>query len=182
MARGQKDALAATASAALTWVVRVTDESRVRFSLQAAAAVAWLAQEAGRTQCMATAGARGGLALSPVRAIPGHEDIVNALLRRPLTVQQASSALADYARFTAATWPVTVSRERSRFSLTLPEEARKLRLAPSPAEFAVVFASGEILEIWPASDWVVHIREAARSLARLRERAREQVADEADDA
>ena len=120
------------------------------------------------------------MVVSPADLLKEDAEVIIQLGSRQIGRQQVRSRIVEYARYAASTWPVSISWEAKarRYTFTLPEGARMLRLAPSRGERAVVFAVGEILEVWPADEWVAYIRTLARDLDEVRESAIEQLADE----
>ena len=81
--------------------------------------------------------------------------------------------MLDAARYFATGWNITVSYEtvRERFAITLPEEARLLKIVPEEKQVAVVFATGNIFEIWPADDWRTYARSVGLKLTAVTEQA-----------
>jgi hypothetical protein len=67
--------------------------------------------------------------------------------------------------------------DQGRYEFTLPEAARKLEIAPSRGDKAVVFATGEILEVWHVREWLEHVRAISGRLDELGERAIEAMED-----
>lgn len=73
----------------------------------------------------------------------------------------------DLARFLATAWSIPVFVEKNRYTMTLPDPARRLGVLPNAGDKAVVFATGEVLEVWPATDWVEYVRELSGNLAAI---------------
>jgi hypothetical protein len=67
----------------------------------------------------------------------------------------------DIARLLATAWAMTVGFEAGRFSIKLPEPARRMQLLPEAGGTVVVFGFGEILEMWDGSKWYEHVRATA---------------------
>lgn len=132
------------------WLLKVVKiDGRHRLSLPAGIGeiVAWLAD--GGVDCRAYV-AGGGLSLVPAVLDELHRRLAAALSDRRLTVDEAATELGDVVRFAASSWPVSIDRQ---LRLTLPEDARKLGLVAGAEQRAAVFASGDVLEIWPAEAW-----------------------------
>ena len=101
--------------------------------------------------------------------------------------------MLQYARLDAGSWPLTITKEKNRFTVYLPEgtvyklrqylpeEARKLGLVPDAGQLAVIFSAGEILEIWPAIQWVENLRGAAANVGQLEKLLAQQVRDESNE-
>jgi len=158
----------------------VEEQNRLRLPAALADVLSWLPPEARVTECVGLVGPFGGVVIAPPERVPGHERILKHIQRRPLTFGQITSPLADYARLAACTWRFSLSREQTRYTLVLLEEPRKLHLLPRPGEFAYVFASGELLEVWPAPEWLEHVRRLARDMERVRVEALEEIGEEDD--
>lgn len=163
-----------------SWVLTVDKQHRLRLREEVASVVPWLPTDAGTIECLAMVGPAGGLVVSPADLPKEHAEVIIQLRSRQIGRQQVGSRIVEYARYAAATWPVPISWEAKarRYTLTLPEGARKLKLAPNRGERAVVFAAGEVLEVWRADEWVAYIRTLARDLDEVRDSAIDQLADE----
>jgi hypothetical protein len=109
------------------------------------------------------------LVIAPGAVLKRHETILARLSRANFSREERSQEVTEYARFSATRWTVSLLREQSRYSLTLPEEPRKLGLAPSRGRRAAIFVAGQILEVWPAEKWLDHVRELAADLDRLQD-------------
>jgi len=140
-------------------VLKVEDDRpRLRLPKQLAIAVSWLASSNEDLSCLATVGVRGGIQVYPRTALSDRSNLLTRLSLKQLRRTAAGSDLLDYARYSSTSWHLTIAVESSRYALYLPEEARKLRLVPTNGERAVVFAAGEILEVWTTADWIGHLR------------------------
>lgn len=146
-----------------TWVVTVDQYNRVRLPRDVGSIVSWINVKPGKIDCIGTPGPWGGVQLVPrtehekdvrrfVKAIGG------ALPR----ASESSSSWVDLARFLATAWLIPVNIEASRISVTLPEPARRARQLPKAGGTGLVFAFGEILEIWDAIRWHDHVRTTAK--------------------
>ncbi len=160
------------------WVHTVEKANRLRLSHDLALVVPWLATETGRIECVCSAGAAGGVCIQPAKAIDAtRRSLTTHLDRRASTPTDDASGWVALARFLATSWDVPIAIEPGRFSLTLPEGARKLGLVPAKGQVAVVFAVAGIVEVWPAGEWVQHVRQSAASIDDLREAAFEELTD-----
>jgi len=102
--------------------------------------------------------------------------LAKGLSKFPIDLPRISSNLADYARLATTTWPVTISREAaSRYTLTIPEGIRKLRLVPDSEGLIVMHATGEVVELWPASAWADYVRKLAVTRTLVERRAMEEL-------
>lgn len=159
-----------------TWVLTVDDYNRLRLPADVELVVPWLGRGRDRVQGVASAGPAGGMRVAPQGSLESRVRPIEAALRaKGPQPHEPGSAWIAVARYAAMSWPLSVHVESSRFTLTLPEKARKLRLVPGKKETAVVFAVGAILEIWTAEDWLIHIRSSARLLDELYEAALEEL-------
>lgn len=152
------------------WLLKMVKvDERHRLSLPAGIGemVGWLGD--GGVDCRAYI-ADGGLSLVPAVLDELHGRLAAALRDRRLTLDEAAKGFGDVVRFAASSWPVSIDRQ---LRLTLPEDARKLGLVPGAAQRAVVFASGDVLEVWPADAW----RERVSRLTSARPRFIDDVED-----
>jgi hypothetical protein len=157
---------------------------RIRPPISLSKAAPWLTTKVGTTTlCIATVGPVGGLVLSPREGeIIKIEKLVHETLQKhPATLHDVNSERMKLARFVASTWQVRLSCEsRTKYSLTLPEATRNLGIFPEKEKYLVVFPTGGVIEIWPASEWRDHQREIAQVLSSLTESAFEEVEDQFD--
>lgn len=103
------------------------------------------------------------------------------MARRSARASDTGTSWLRLARHIAAAWTVKIGVEKSRFSVTLPEEARKLRVAPQGGTLAVVFAINAILEIWRADQWCEYIRQSTGSFEKIKLTALEELSSFADE-
>jgi hypothetical protein len=150
------------------WIRRVEQENRLRLPRLFGRIIPWIG-ESYRVDCVAFLGRKGGLSVAPMPSLRRHKAAVERLRRIRFTPEGTAEQLIEYARYAATNWPVTVRQESGRYTVTLPEEPRNIGLLPSTGGYAAVFAIDDILEIWPAKDWVAHIRDSEASLERLRD-------------
>jgi hypothetical protein len=178
MPRGKRTQTSALPPATQGWPLKVEAQNRLRLPATLGDVLSWLDPDAPVIECVGLVGPFGGVVIAPPERVPNHERILKHIQRTPLTVAQITSRLANYARLAACSWQFSLSREQNRYCLTLREEPRKLGLLPGPGEFAYVFASGELLEVWPAGQWLEHIRSLARDRERLGLEALEEIREE----
>jgi DNA-binding transcriptional regulator/RsmH inhibitor MraZ len=146
------------------WLLKVVKvDSRHRLFLPAGIAdiVEWIGS--GGTECRAYA-AGGGVSLVPAARDELHGRLATSLSERRLTLDEVAVELGDVVRFAATSWPVSIDQQ---LRLTLPEDARKLRLLPGAGQRAAVFASGDVLEVWPADAWRRHVSALASGKPRF---------------
>ncbi len=96
------------------------------------------------------------------------------------SLEESEPRIVDYARYAATTWKLRLRRETTRYSFTLPEEARALGVAPSAKQDAAVFAARGLLEVWPAKEWVNYVRGLAVDLDQLQDQIEELISDDGD--
>ena len=148
-------------------VLKVEDErARLRLPKQLATAVSWLRSSREDIPCLAMVGVSGGMVIWPLALLAARTRLTADLSAKQFSRNAAGSKLLDYARYAATSWPLTIS---SNYAFYLPDEARKLGLVPNSGERAVVFAAGDILEVWTAPDWVAHLRRVGNQIGRLEE-------------
>lgn len=139
-------------------VYKVLDGNRIRLSREEVEGlVPWLA---GQTvERVGLPGPRGGVVLLDSEAVA---EALAALDPASLTEATASTERGDFARFLGMRWPIVFSFEPlgkgNRYSVTLPEGARRMGLLPGLDEEVVVFLSGSIFEIWDKSQWLEYVR------------------------
>jgi len=146
------------------WVVKVVEKNRIRPPKELADVISWLNTETGNSiDCLARLGPFGGLQIFPLNE--NTEKVPNKIAKSldifSPRAEEASQNRIKFAHYLSFTWRVklTYQPREKRFELVLPEEPRKLQYVPEQNEYAIVFASGEIFEIWHQRDWVKHVRE-----------------------
>lgn len=132
-------------------MVKVDSRHRLFLPTGIGGMVGWIGD--GEVDCWAYVSA-GGVSLVPAVRDELHGRLAAALSTRRLALDEAAMELGDVVRFAASSWPVSIDRQ---LRLTLPEDARKLGLVPGAGQHAAVFASGDVLEIWPAAAWKEHM-------------------------
>lgn len=90
---------------------------------------------------------------------------VPAQRRRILRWEQAGEPIAVFARLLAGGGATWLYRVGDRYRFAIPEASRRLGLAPSAGEQAVLFACGEVFELWRGQDWT---RELAAAVGKAR--------------
>jgi hypothetical protein len=146
----------------------VDRQQRIRFRSDAFS-VPWLKDDEERVECRGLVGPEGGLLVAPPHLLKRHERTLARLSRMDLSAETTPHEAIDYARLSTTQWTISIFRERSRFSINLPEEPRKLGLLPGRGQLAAVFAAGTIMEIWCADKWLTYVREKAKNIDELQE-------------
>jgi hypothetical protein len=165
------------------WLITVeTSQSRIALPRQAARTASWLDSEAARSSCRGTIGAYGGLQIAPGggRAADMRRAIAARLRAEPAAAEDVAAEYVDSVRFYATSWAIAIYFEEkaNRFRFTLPRDARELRIVPTGGEMAAVFATGGILEVWPANDWIAHVRSVSARLREIAARALDAIRSE----
>jgi DNA-binding transcriptional regulator/RsmH inhibitor MraZ len=146
-----------------TWTVTVDDLHRVRLSREIADIVDWIDLNKPAIECVGILGPEGGIQLLPR---PAHEGAVtqvsDAVAGNAPTATESAQSWVEVARFLGTAWPMSLSIEAGRISFTIPEPARRSQQFPLPGGAVVVFAFGDIFEIWEATKWHDHVRKTAR--------------------
>jgi hypothetical protein len=57
----------------------------------------------------------------------------------------------------------------------IPEAIREVGIFTKEEEFLVVFPTGGVIEVWPASEWKMHQRALAQDLSQLTDSASEEI-------
>ena len=149
--------------AAQVWVRKVEGSHRIRIPGELALVVNWIPTGGGSVDCVARVAAAGGLQILAKQWFDERFETLNRhLAMTPPLPEEAGAAWLPFVRSMATHWPCRLGSEAGRYTLTLPEEARLLGVAPAAEEAAVVFGLGDLLEIWRRDDWVAHVRGAAR--------------------
>jgi len=140
----------------------VEPQHRLRIPNEFARLLAWLPEREEKIVAVGLIGPIGGMQIVPMESnlAKTRGRFQSKLNIVPAKIEETVSALVDATRYLATAWHVSFSYDpaRSRYTLVLPEEARLLGIVPKEGEGAVIFATGEILEIWPATAWVGHVR------------------------
>jgi hypothetical protein len=147
---------------------QVDRQQRIRLHSSIGSIVPWLSGTEKHIECFARVGSKGGLVIAPEGVLKNHEKVLTHI-SKVLSPEETPHEVTEYLRFSATRWEVTLLREQSRYSLTLPEEPRKLDLVPSTGSRAAIFVAGEIMELWRAEKWLDHVRELASDLDRLQD-------------
>ena len=119
----------------------------------------------------------GGLQLTPDggREAEGRNLLAQYLAQRPAGADEVTKTWVDLARYYSLAWNIQWSVEEGRFTLTMPEEPRKLGIVPSEPDYAIIFATGNIVEVCKASDYLEHVQELSRNLRKLVVMARDEL-------
>jgi DNA-binding transcriptional regulator/RsmH inhibitor MraZ len=146
-----------------TWVREVDQNNRVRLPLEIRTVVRWMSKRRrGQLECVGKLGPVGGVQLTPLAM---HQEEVRRLTEAMTDTPRSSDATErwmDVARFLATAWPMPINIESNRISITLPEPPRRAQQLPQSGGTVVVYAFGEICEIWDALKWHERVRATAR--------------------
>ena len=147
---------------------------RLRLQTSVASHVAWLDPKVKRSECIGLVGRSGAFAL--VEELPPElTDAASVLEAYPLGLSEGLGHRADYARYAADIWRITISWEKdlSRVSLTIPEDPRKVGHLPPDGPVAV-FLTREMIEIWSVESWRKLVDGLAKDPETLAVRAQEE--------
>ena len=153
MARGS---IAGPLGPPIARLYRVEDSNGIRLTGEELKdLVPWLSGET--VERVAVPGPRGGIIVTTVDVLG---QALALLEPENLQEESAGGRRGDYARFLGMRWPLTFAFEPrgkgGRYTITLPEGARRFGLLPGPEGEVVVFISGMIFEIWDRDDWLKH--------------------------
>jgi hypothetical protein len=156
------------------WILKVEPRHRIRIDKPIFESVPWLAGSAASVTLVAIPINSGALAVRPQdsREEIQHRKLVQCLVEYeadPDASEQALS-LARYATEVEA-GTLTFTKEKTRFSVVMPEVFRVRKIAPAAGEQAVVFSYGSRLEIWRYDEWYRRHQENGGSLVSLIEDA-----------
>jgi hypothetical protein len=157
---------------------QVDRQQRIRLHSSIGSIVPWLSGTEKHIECFAHLGSKGGLVIAPEGVLKNHEKVLARISKVHFSPEETPHEVTEYLRFSATRWEVTLLREQSRYSLTLPEEPRKLDLVPSTGSRAAIFVAGEIIELWKAEKWLDHVRELGSDLDRLQDQVLDLVSDD----
>jgi hypothetical protein len=179
MSRGREPAGGIPAEATL-WssVNKVDPNHRLRWPKEISQFVPWLsAEQKGPIACIATLGPFGGIQICPDgRGVEIKRKISTRLKNVPADADEVAEEWVSAARFLATSWKIAINVEANgRFSLTLPEDARKLEVVPSAGQAAVTFAVGQIVEVWRHDRWVELNQRTSQKFNRLAEAIQEEL-------
>ena len=107
------------------------------------------------------------------------QELAATLTRDGARVGEATTRLAEFTRYAATQWNIVIAREtaRKRVTLVIPKEPRDLGIAPAAGTSAVLFVTGQLVELWKAQDWVSHIRLIRERMDEFVQGASEEMAD-----
>lgn len=143
-----------------TWDVQVEEQNRIRLNLaEISPVISWLDVEPRSIECVAMPGPAGGVQIEPfVSQQALRQRFIEGVRQDPPRSSQSGQGWIDVARLFATHWKLTVTVDKYRINIPLPEPVRKsLQLPGFPGRVAV-FGLGEILEVWDAQKWYEHIR------------------------
>jgi hypothetical protein len=150
------------------WIQTVDSRHRIRLGKHAAEHLPWLkASEGFGIDFVSRVGPTGQLHLS----LKDREETLLQKVKASLDASPVGSDIIDpridVLRYEATKWviPCTFEAKSTRFTLVLPREARDLGLVPNENGIAVIFSTGDILEIWPAGKWVEHVTKISANLS-----------------
>ena len=160
------------------WTLRVEQRHRIRLPVEINEIVPWLKDAKEPVESVAVPGPVGGVQVKPLAAYQSVVRRLNdAVAASPPSIDEASDDWVDVGRLLATAWPVSFSLERTpRFTMTIPEDARRATLLPGAGGTVVVFAFGEVVEIWDAGKWYEHVRVIAKSRVERLDQAIEDLA------
>lgn len=149
--------------------LRTVEQFRVRIPAEAAEVVPWLKATAGfQTEAVGFLGPHGQFMIS--NELPGATTVAaiqQTLARTEMLPVEAASTWAKFARFTAMSWPVNFSFEKTgRFAFGFPEDPRELEIL-SPTGRVAVYAVNRVLEVWKMDAWFTHVRTAAEDITQV---------------
>lgn len=141
-------------------VVSADDQHRLTLPRDFTELVPWLGRPPTSIDCLAQQNGRGGLVLHPPDKPPWVMKVPQMLEGVVVESHTALDDWSDALRFGASVWPISLhvdSVGRSvRCRLQPSEGLRRLDLAPSHGEAALVFFCGELLELWVGKRWVLY--------------------------
>jgi DNA-binding transcriptional regulator/RsmH inhibitor MraZ len=163
-----------------TWTVQVDDQQRVRVPAELKEKVAWLRDlVATSVDCVALPGPDGGIQLQQKEAFESEAaEFLTAIGARTPTGNDAGADWASLARLFATARVVDLQLEKSQIRFKLPEAIRAARQLPEAGGSVVVFAFGNILEVWDAARFYESLQIVAKRRAALLARAIEDLANE----
>jgi hypothetical protein len=148
---------------------KVTEGNRIRISREdLEGLVPWLSGET--VERVAVLGPRGGITVTSPEAVT---EALTRLGPDDLGEESAGTRRGDYARFLGMRWPLAFTFESqgkgNRYTITLPEGARRLGLLPGPEGEVVVFISGSIFEIWDKDQWLTNVKAQGLTVGQILE-------------
>lgn len=133
-----------------SWVYKVDEDHRFRIGRADVERLApWVNGEA---EYFATPGPAGGITITSRE----HIDEVLKLGPATLELRHARTRAGVHGRFLSMCWPISFSLENDRYTITLPEGARKFQLVPEKEGLVVAYISGAIFEVWKLTQWNEH--------------------------
>jgi DNA-binding transcriptional regulator/RsmH inhibitor MraZ len=149
----------------LGWVITVDRQNRLRFPSGIESRLPWLAAGESKAAWIAVGPFRQLLVYPDQKRENAVQQAAKLLAARPLSRKDVRSSAAEAIRRLGSSWMVTLNYESAgrRFTLTLPREARLLKLCPPPAGVVVAYPQGGFIEIWSRDDWLAHETKAEHS-------------------
>jgi DNA-binding transcriptional regulator/RsmH inhibitor MraZ len=140
---------------------RVDEQNRLRWPGSFRDVVPWLT-DAQKAPCVLYVNEHLALRVVPASDTVqiAREDLDKKMLEALKTDSLLPSAIYDLSRRLSSSWSgfITYEKAGDRYTITLPEEARSLRVVPSANEVAVLFGMERILEIWSAERWLATLK------------------------
>ncbi len=150
-----------------TWLSKVEPGNRVELPLALAEEVDWITSEGANPidALVCPLDELAGVQLLPAaRADPDTKEEIerdfDALVERIATSVQLSAAEElQSERLLASRWAVSIEVRKRSFRMTLPKEARRLKLLPDYPGAVVIFAHRvqNRVELWAASTWLENL-------------------------
>lgn len=150
---------------ALSWVITVDRQHRLRFPSGIEIRLPWLTGGESKEAWIGLGPFKQLLVFPEPKRGDALQNASKRLGTHPLSKRDIQSPSAAVVRRLGSNWPVTMNYEAvgKRFTLTLPREVRLLNLCPPPTGVVVTFPMGGFLEIWSRDIWAAYVTESDAS-------------------
>jgi hypothetical protein len=163
-----------------SWPKLIDAQFRIRIGMEIAPLVSWLPTSEGvQVTCFGFPGALGQLQLAKERPDRSFTEEFASILAKSLPrSEEAASRWIQFARLASAVWEMSCNFETvaRRFTLVLPRAARELGILPESGP-VVVFALGDILEVWRTDLWLNTVRASREDVETVLARTEEGLKD-----
>src|ERR1035437_4877961 len=160
------------------WYEKVdTKQMRLRVAEDFWFYCSWTKGASKTVDCVALPAANGQLQLFPSTARDYFYETLGSSMRSSAASLSEDPLIVDFSRFYAVGRSIKITHEPeySRCSIALSADLVAVGFGPSRGEDAVVFALGEIVEIWSLVQWRKLLREIAPKLNDLQQKVIESI-------
>lgn len=170
--RGHTAAASSLTTVVAAQRVALDKADRVRIPTEVIEALSWLPLSKkgdGSIPCIAVRGPEGGIQIDRADGELSQrriELLAKLRERKPSALESGLKAVA-LARLYGDAWEISLQADSSHHRFVVPAELLDSGILGKDPKEVVVFAAGEILEIWGCAEWDAHLGRTASDAAEL---------------